>query len=173
MKIALQGTTLLIKEADNVQFAVIKSWNKMRWDRKTQLLTGTADMELLDKLASIVQLPPAIAQRRSQLHRVQEAIDSERVNPHPKPLADYPVKMSLYDHQVRGANMCLVAFGWASPDEIERRNGSHALSQFQHWRQGGTHTRHETPCNAPGEIWDWRGCRRGKLGHCGRPLERL
>ena len=65
--------------------------------------------------------------RRSQLHRVQEAIDSERVNPHPKPLADYPVKMSLYDHQVRGANMCLVAFGWASPDEIERRNGSHAL----------------------------------------------
>lgn len=127
MKIALQGTTLLIKEADNVQFAVIKSWNKMRWDRKTQLLTGTADMELLDKLASIVQLPPAIAQRRSQLHRVQEAIDSERVNPHPKPLADYPVKMSLYDHQVRGANMCLVAFGWASPDEIERRNGSHAL----------------------------------------------
>ena len=127
MKIALQGTTLLIKEADNVQFAVIKSWNKMRWDRKTQLLTGTADMELRDKLASIVQLPPAIAQRRSQLHRVQEAIDSERVNPHPKPLADYPVKMSLYDHQVRGANMCLVAFGWASPDEIERRNGSHAL----------------------------------------------
>ena len=101
MKIALQGNTLLIKDADNVQFAVIKSWNKMRWDRKTQLLTGTADMELLDKLASIVQLPPAIAQRRSQLHRVQEAIDSERVNPHPKPLADYPVKMSLYDHQVR------------------------------------------------------------------------
>ena len=57
MKIALQGTTLLIKEADNVQFAVIKSWNKMRWDRKTQLLTGTADMELLDKLASIVNCP--------------------------------------------------------------------------------------------------------------------
>lgn len=95
MKIALQGNTLLIKEADNVQFAVIKSWNKMRWDRKTQLLSGTADMELLDKLASIVQLPPAIAQIRAQLHRVQDAIDSERVNPHPKPLADYPVKMSL------------------------------------------------------------------------------
>ena len=32
MKIALQGNTLLIKEADNAQFAVIKSWNKMRWD---------------------------------------------------------------------------------------------------------------------------------------------
>ena len=122
MKIARQGTTLRSKGADNGQFAVIKSRNKMRWDRKTQLRTGTADMELLDKLASIVQLPPAIAQRRSQLHRVQEAIDSERVNPHPKPLEEYPVMQYLYDHQVGGANMCVVAVGWASPDAIERRN---------------------------------------------------
>ena len=121
-------THIAIKDADNVQFAVLKSWNKMRWDKKSQMLIGTADMELLDRLASIVQLPPAIAQRREKLHRIQEAIDSERVNPHPKPLADYPVKMSLYDHQVRGANMCLGAFGWANPDAIERRNGSHALS---------------------------------------------
>ena len=29
MKMALQGTTLRIKDADNVQFTVIKSWNKM------------------------------------------------------------------------------------------------------------------------------------------------
>ena len=115
---ALQGSTLLIKEADNVQFAIIKSWNKMRWDRKTQLLSGTADMELLDKLASIVRLPPAIAQRRERLHAVQNAIDRERVNPEPKPIARYPVKMPLYAHQVRGANMCLVAFGWASPEQI-------------------------------------------------------
>lgn len=50
MKMALQGTTLLIKDADNVQFTVIKSWNKMKWDRKAQLLRGTADIELLDKL---------------------------------------------------------------------------------------------------------------------------
>ncbi len=118
MKMALQGNNLLIKEADNVQFAVIKSWNKMRWDRKTQLLSGIADMELLDKLSGIVRLPPTIAQRREQLHAVQSAIDRERVNPEPKPVTKYPVKMSLYAHQVRGANMCLVAFGWASPEQI-------------------------------------------------------
>lgn len=37
MKMALVGTTLMIKEADQVQFSVIKSWSKMRWDpRKVQ-----------------------------------------------------------------------------------------------------------------------------------------
>lgn len=96
MKIALQGSTLLIKEADNVQFAVIKSWNKMRWDRKTQLLTGTADMELLDKLASIVQLPPAIAQRpvaaspRPGGHR-QRAGESPPEAPRRLPREDVPL----------------------------------------------------------------------------------
>lgn len=117
MKIALQGNTLLIKEADNVQFSAIKSWNKMRWDKKTQLLTGTADIELLDKLASIVRLPPAIEQFRQQLHAVQDAIDQERVNQDPHPMAAFPVKMPLYAHQVRGANMCLIAFGWARPED--------------------------------------------------------
>lgn len=97
MKIALQGTTLLIKEVDNVQFAVIKSWNKMRWDRKTQLLTGTADMELLDKLSSIVQLPPAIAQRPVAAppcpgsHR-QRASESTPEAPRRLPREDVPLR---------------------------------------------------------------------------------
>ena len=116
MKMALQGTTLLIKEADNVQFTVIKSWNKMRWDRKNQMLSGTADIELLDKLASIVKLPPAIAAHRDRLHAVQDAVDRERVNQHPEPIIKYPVRMPLYAHQTRGANMCLITFGWASPE---------------------------------------------------------
>ena len=40
MKMALQGNTLRIKDADNVQFTVIKSWNKMRWVKKLQELQG-------------------------------------------------------------------------------------------------------------------------------------
>lgn len=57
MKMAVDGGTLIIKDADNVQFTVIKSWNKMKWDKKTQTLRGTADLELLDKLSGIVRLP--------------------------------------------------------------------------------------------------------------------
>lgn len=116
MKMALQGSTLLIKDADNVQFTVIKSWNKMKWDKKTQTLKGMADIELLDKLTSIVHLPPGIEAHRQQLHAVQDAVDRERVNPAPEPFCNYPVKMPLYAHQTRGANMALLTFGWVRPE---------------------------------------------------------
>ena len=118
MKMALQGNTLRIKDADNVQFTVIKSWNKMKWDRKAQLLRGTADIELLDKLASIVRLPSKVEQRRQALHTVQDAVDRERTNDRPVPLANYPVKMPLYSHQTKGANMALMTFGWVAPDAV-------------------------------------------------------
>lgn len=115
MKMALQGNTLKIIEADNVQFTVIKSWNKMRWSKNDQMLIGTADLELLDKLANIVRLPPAIEAHRVELHRVQDAVDRERVNPEPVPMYNYPVKLPLYRHQVRAANMCLMTFGLIGP----------------------------------------------------------
>lgn len=116
MKMALQGNTLLIKDADNVQFTVIKSWGKMKWDKKTQTIRGTADLELLDKLSSIVRLPTAIADRRNHLRTIQEAVDRERVNQTPAPLYNFPVKMPLYAHQTRGANMALLTFGWMPPE---------------------------------------------------------
>lgn len=117
MKMALQGNTLKIIEADNVQFTVIKSWNKMRWNKKLKQLEGIADLELLDKLSSIVRLPPAIEAHRAELHRVQAAVDRERVNPDPAPLYPYPVKLPLYRHQTRGANMALLTFGMVEPPE--------------------------------------------------------
>lgn len=116
MKMALQNKTLLIKDADNVQFTVIKSWNKMKWDKKTQTLQGTADLELLNRLSSIVRLPPPIQDYRDRLQTVQDAVDRERVNPHPEPLYKFPVKMPLYAHQIRGANMAMLTFGWAAPE---------------------------------------------------------
>lgn len=120
MKMALQGNTLKIIEADNVQFTVIKSWNKMRWNKKLKQLEGIADLELLDKLSSIVRLPPAIEAHRAELHRVQAAVDRERVNPDPAPLYPYPVKLPLYRHQTRGANMALLTFGLVEPPEAPR-----------------------------------------------------
>ncbi len=118
MKMALQGNILKIIEADNVQFTIIKSWNKMKWSKKLQQLEGIADIELLDKLASIVRLPPSIEQYRENLHLVQDAVDRERVNPEPEPLVKPPVKLSMYKHQVRGFNMCLITFGLVKPPEV-------------------------------------------------------
>lgn len=116
MKMALKDNVLLIKDADNVQFTIIKSWNKMKWTKATQTLSGLADLELLDKLASIVKLPPTIEARRVELQAIQDAVDRERVNPDPKPLYNYPVKLPLYKHQVRGANMALLTFGFVPPE---------------------------------------------------------
>lgn len=116
MKMALRGNTLLIKDADSVQFQIIKSWNKMKWSKASQLLSGIADMELLDKLATLVRLPPVIEARRTNLRETAEAVDQERMNPDPVPFFDYPVKMKLFKHQVRGANMALLVFGFVPPD---------------------------------------------------------
>lgn len=69
MKMALQGNTLRIKDADNVQFTVIKSWNKMRWVKKLQELQGTADLELLDRLAGLVRLPRTLTGGGRSLER--------------------------------------------------------------------------------------------------------
>ena len=119
MKMALRGNNLLIKDADSVQFQIIKSWDKMKWSKATQTLSGTADLELLDKLATIVHLPPAIEIRRTRLRETAEAVDRERMNQHPEPFYDYPVKLPLYAHQTRGANMALLTFGWAKPRKEE------------------------------------------------------
>ncbi|MGN0706609.1 MAG: hypothetical protein ACI4JC_01235 [Faecalibacterium sp.] len=116
MKMALKGETLLIKEADTVQFSVIKSWGKMKWNRSIQTLSGTADIELLDKLAGIVKLPPNIEIKRIEMHSISEAVDRERMDPEPIPFLEYPVKKKLFKHQVRGANMALLVFGFVNPD---------------------------------------------------------
>lgn len=117
MQMALKGTTLLIRDADETQFTVIRSWNKMKWNRSKQVLTGIADMELLDKLNSIVRLPPQIEARRKELHAVADAVDNERMNENPKPFYPYPVKMPLYRHQIRGANMAMLVFGFIDPQQ--------------------------------------------------------
>lgn len=117
MKMALKDGQILIKDADNMQFTIIKSWSKMKWSKAEQMLHGPADAELLNKLASLVRLPVNIEAERQRLNRIADAVDRERMNEDPVPLYDYPVKMPLFKHQTRGANMCLITFGLVDPPE--------------------------------------------------------
>ena len=121
MKMALQGTALILIEVDTAQFTIIKSWNKMRWDKASKQLRGTADLELLDKLAGLSGLTPSVAARRRELRWVLDAVDQERTNPEPRPFYKYPVKLPLYAHQVRGANMALLEFGWVVPERSSEK----------------------------------------------------
>lgn len=116
---ALKDGQVLIKEADNNQFLIIKSWAKMKWDKGQQMLYGPADIELLNRLAGLVRLPGPIEQERQQMNRVAQAVDAERMREDPKPLYKYPVKLPLYKHQIRGVNMALMVFGLIPPPEQE------------------------------------------------------
>lgn len=122
MKMALSNGVLRIIEANEVQKTIIKSWNRMRWIRGQQMYEGTASLELLNKLAEIVRLPPSIEAERVRMNRVQEAVDRERVKEHPDPMVRYPVTKNLYEHQVRAANMALMTFGILEPEE---KGGGH------------------------------------------------
>ena len=115
LKMALRNGQLLIKEADNVQFQIIKSWGKMKWSRVSQTLSGVVDIELLNKLASLVNLPASIEAERKRLNRIMAAVDKERVNENPVPLIDPPIKVSPFKHQIRGYNMALMVLGLIEP----------------------------------------------------------
>ena len=117
MKMALTDGVIRIIEADAVQKTIIKSWNQMRWIRGQQMYEGIASAELLNKLATLVHLPPSIEAERVRMNTVQEAVDRERVKKNPKPMVRYPVTKNLYEHQVRAANMALMTFGILDPKE--------------------------------------------------------
>lgn len=116
MKMAMKDGRLLIKEADNTQFLIIKSWNKMRWNKAEAMLEAPIEPELLNKLAELVILPPTIESERIRLNSIIAAVDSERMKENPTPLYKYPVKLPLFKHQVRGANMCLMTLGLIQPN---------------------------------------------------------
>lgn len=87
----------------------------MKWSRATQTLSGVADIELLNKLAGLVNLPESIESERQKLNRVMAAVDKERINENPVPIIKPPIKVSPFKHQIRGYNMALMVLGLIEP----------------------------------------------------------
>lgn len=113
----IEDGNLIVADADSTQHTVIKSWNAMRWNRSRQWLEGPATGELLNKMASLVRLPAPIEAKRQRINGIQAAVDAERMKAVPEPLYKYPVKIPLFQHQIRGANMALLTFGLVNPLE--------------------------------------------------------
>lgn len=124
MKMALKDGQVLIKEADNNQTLIMKSWGKLKYSKAELMYYGPADAELLNRLAKIVKLPDPIEKRRQRLNRISEAVDQERMNEEPKPLYKFPVKLPLFKHQIRGANMALLVFGLIEPPKEAEERGA-------------------------------------------------
>lgn len=122
IKIKLAGDYLLIKDASTPQFSEIRNYGGgMRWDAKEKALIGMANLETLDRLETTLRkdglrLPPDAYNRWRTLSAQRDAVDRERKKEKPTPLFEYPVKMPLYEHQMRAANMALLNFGWIAPE---------------------------------------------------------
>lgn len=117
MEIAMKDNQILMRNMDNTQYSILRNTGKCIWDKKRQMLIGDVSLELLDTLNSIIRLPDRIKAEYIRLKAIQEAIDRERLNENPVPLVDYPVKLPLFKHQVRGANLALLAFGVVDPPQ--------------------------------------------------------
>lgn len=112
MLMAIKEGQVLVKGANSTQYAAIKSWNMMRWNRSEQMYAGPVTKDLLNRLSDLVgKLPEAAEEERQKLNRLSEAIDKERMEPEPEPFIPPPVKVKPYQHQIRGYNMALLALG--------------------------------------------------------------
>lgn len=114
MRITMKDGQIVLGDM-GAYYAVLRSWGLLTYHKQTQTLRGAVSLELLDNLAGLGRLPQDIEAERRRLRAVKEAIDAERGNDHPVPLVHYPVKAKLFEHQIRGANMCLLAFGAVEP----------------------------------------------------------
>lgn len=117
MEIAMKDGQILMRNMDSTQYNILRNTGKCIWDKKRKMLIGDVSLELLETLNSIIRLPERIKAEYTKLKAVQEAIDRERLNENPVPLVDYPVKLPLFKHQVRGANLALLAFGVVDPPQ--------------------------------------------------------
>lgn len=119
MKMKLDEGMLMVADLDNTQFAIVKSWNLMVYNRKMRWMEGPATAELLNRFASIVRLPVHIENERQRLNRIQAVIDRERMTEDPVPICKFPVKANLFKHQIRAVNMALITFGLIEPQKMK------------------------------------------------------
>lgn len=109
MKLALANDKIYI-QASKQEYPIVKGLPNARFDKKTMAWIIPNTLEMLDRIQRLVKLPEKMECERQRLRVKQELIDRERLTAEPKPLRKYPVKVSLFQHQVRGANMALYAF---------------------------------------------------------------
>ena len=95
MKLAIANGNVYIQNTKE-EYPIVKSLPNAKFD-------------ILNLIQRFIKLTPKIEAERQRLQKKQNKIDAERLNENPIPLATYPVKVNLFKHQLRGANMALIA----------------------------------------------------------------
>lgn len=115
MKMAIKDGNVILKGWDDTQYNVIASWGKTVYLKKTKnrdaMLVGPCEAEFLNRLAQLIKLPAPAEAIRKELNARQAAIDRMRTAENIQPLINPPVKVNLFQHQIKGYNMALITFG--------------------------------------------------------------
>ena len=108
MQLALLGEKIYIKN-NRDEYAIVKGLPNAKYNKKLKAWEVPATLDMLNRLNSIVKLTVNLEQERERLFRKQTAIDAARMEKDPVPIMKYPVKVSLFKHQIRAANMAMFA----------------------------------------------------------------
>lgn len=129
IKIKVDDGQFFIRDSSTAQFSALVNTGRFKYDsyldkrtgKKEKALMAIANLETATILKEALQkdglrLPPDADALWKELQAIHEAVDRERVRENPEPLVKYPVKMPLYQHQTRAANMAMLTFGWIKPE---------------------------------------------------------
>lgn len=114
MKIALQHGQIILAEIEPLRYEQLKRIGLLRWNKTTRTMTGPISLDLLNALHKYFRLPDFVEAERERLQEVADRVELEREEKDPLPLTAYPVKATMFKHQIRGANMALLVFGAAT-----------------------------------------------------------
>ena len=116
MQLALCNDTIYIKTTKD-EYPIVKGLPGVKFDKKNLAWVTPCTLEMLDRLQRLVKLPPVLEAERQKRREVQNNVDKEMLCEKPKAMFDYPVKVKLFEHQVRGANMAMYEFEWDKEKE--------------------------------------------------------
>lgn len=111
MQLALFNEQIYIKTTKE-EYPIVKGLPGVKFDKKNLAWVTPCTLEMLDRLQRLVKLPPVLENERQKRRLVQDNVDRERLCEKPTEMYPYPVKVKLFEHQVRAANMAMYEFGW-------------------------------------------------------------
>lgn len=117
MKIAMKNGRIILAEIEQARMDKLKKTRMLRWNKADRTYSAPVSLDLLNTLAGIFRLPDFVEKERRKLDYMARRLEGERNATNPVPLVRYPVKADLYKHQVRAANMAMLAFGVMTPKE--------------------------------------------------------
>lgn len=112
MKIATTADRLYLRPDGDGEKEIIKGLPGVRYDRKSTAWVGMPTLELLERLERLIRLPSDAQDMLYHLRARRAVMDAERVRDRPVAMYAYPVKVELFAHQIKAANMAMLAFGW-------------------------------------------------------------